>query len=285
LVLKLMKHEHELDRRNLDRHRREALVMDRLTSSPYVANLYGFCGTTVLTEFLGQTLRDLLKESDEDEGRPSLAVGPSRGAGRSPAAPLGRSTPRGRLRLALHAARGVRALHESSVVHADVQEQQFLVGWSSSSESESDPQPRLVLNDFNRCRFLAHRVSGGTNESARKTRCPFRIPSAPGSSRAPEEYAFEDLTEQIDVYSLGNVLHQILTGEDPWGGWSVLEVTNQVQKGIKPVAPPEMLEHPSDVLLQNLTLRAYELDPEVRIRAKELVQQLEWAMSAYFGGE
>jgi serine/threonine protein kinase len=277
-----MKQEHELNARNLDRHRREALVMDRLTSSPYISNLYGYCGTTVLTEFLGETLHQLLKS--EEDRRPSPLIRPSWGIENNRTAALSRSTPQRRLRLALHAARGVQALHENSIVHADVQDQQFLVGWSSSS-SLTEPQPRLVLNDFNRCRFLAYRRSGSTNETTRTTQCPFRIPSAPGSSRAPEEYAFEDLTEQIDVYSLANVLHQILTGEDPWGGWSVLEVTNQVQKGVKPVAPPEMLEHPSDALLQNLTLRAYELDPNVRIHVRELVQQLEWAMNAYFGGE
>jgi serine/threonine protein kinase len=268
LVLKLMKQEHDVDKRNLDRHRREAVAMERLTSSPHVANIFGFCGTTVLMEFLGETLRDILQSEE---------VHPSHSRKRS----LSRSTPRGRLQLALHAARGIDALHDNSIVHADLQDQQFLLARAAYPLGRQEPMTRLVLNDFNRCRFLTYRPSG----NGTRTRCSFRIPSAPGSSRAPEEYAFEELTEQIDVYSLGNVFHQILTGDDPWEGWSVLEISNQVQKGVKPLASPELLEHPSDVLLQNLTLRAYELDPAVRIRAKEIVERLEWAMKNYFGGE
>jgi serine/threonine protein kinase len=268
LVLKLMKQEHEIERRNLDRHRREAVVMERLTSSPYVASIYGHCGTTVMTEFLGATLHTLIKAKDDESVR--------RRWGLDNSTYLLPSTPQGRLQMALHAARGLQALHENSIVHADLQDQQFLL----STHGADGRPPRLVLNDFNRCRFVARRVNGTNN--ATTTTCTFRIPTAPGSSRSPEEYAYEELTEQIDVFSLANVLHQILTGEDPWEGWSALEISNQVQKGVKPMSPPEFLVHPSDKLLQNLTLRAYELDPAVRIRATELVQELEAAMASYF---
>jgi hypothetical protein len=49
LALKTMKGEHEWDHRNLERHRRDALTMERLTSSPYVMSIYGYCGNTVST--------------------------------------------------------------------------------------------------------------------------------------------------------------------------------------------------------------------------------------------
>lgn len=140
LVLKLMKQEHEIDARNLDRHRREAVVMERLTSSPYVASIYGHCGTTVMTEFLGATLHTLIKAKDDDSIR--------RRWGLDNSTYLSPSTPQGRLQMALHAARGLQALHENSIVHADLQDQQFLL-----STHGADGLPRLVLNDFNRCRF------------------------------------------------------------------------------------------------------------------------------------
>jgi hypothetical protein len=47
LALKTMKGEHEWDHRNLERHRRDALTMERLTSSPYITSIYGHCGNTV----------------------------------------------------------------------------------------------------------------------------------------------------------------------------------------------------------------------------------------------
>jgi Protein tyrosine and serine/threonine kinase len=276
IVLKLMKQEHEVDARNLDRHRREAVVMERLTSSPYVASMYGHCGTTVMTEFLGATLHTLIKAEDDEPTR-------LRWGFLDNSTYLSPSTPQGRLQMALHAARGLEALHENSIVHADVQDQQFLL---STTVGAGGKPPRLVLNDFNRCRFLARKVvrngTANATTAAATTACPFRIPTAPGSSRSPEEYAYEELTEQIDVFSLANVLHQILTGQDPWEGWSALEISRQVQRGVKPMSPPELLVHPSDKVLQNLTLRAYELDPAIRIRASELVQELEAAMATFF---
>jgi serine/threonine protein kinase len=48
--------EHDVIPRNLERHRREALTMERLTSSPYVINLYAYCGNSILTEYASQDL-------------------------------------------------------------------------------------------------------------------------------------------------------------------------------------------------------------------------------------
>jgi len=61
VVLKTMKPEHDVIDRNLERHRREAATMSRLTSSPYVADLYAYCGNSILTEFATQ---DLSRELD-----------------------------------------------------------------------------------------------------------------------------------------------------------------------------------------------------------------------------
>ena len=63
-VLKVMKLEHAYDFRNYDRHRRDALVMERLSSSPYIVEIYGYCANSVLTEYVGQTLDDLIYEDD-----------------------------------------------------------------------------------------------------------------------------------------------------------------------------------------------------------------------------
>jgi hypothetical protein len=49
VVIKIMKDEHEVNTRNFDRHRRDALTMERLTWSPHIVDIYGFCGNTVLT--------------------------------------------------------------------------------------------------------------------------------------------------------------------------------------------------------------------------------------------
>jgi hypothetical protein len=49
VVIKIMKDEHDVNTRNFERHRRDALTMERLTSSPHIVDIYAFCGNTVLT--------------------------------------------------------------------------------------------------------------------------------------------------------------------------------------------------------------------------------------------
>jgi len=61
VVLKTMKPEHEVIHRNFERHRREAATMSRLTNSPHVADLFAYCGNSILTEFATQDLSHALK--------------------------------------------------------------------------------------------------------------------------------------------------------------------------------------------------------------------------------
>lgn len=91
-VLKVMKAEHEIDARNFDRHRRDSLVMERLTSSPNVVSAYGFCGNTVLTEYAGITLEDYLYDDVEIYDK------------------YDRNTSRGKIQLALEVMRGVKGM-------------------------------------------------------------------------------------------------------------------------------------------------------------------------------
>ena len=49
-VLKVMKSEHQFDNRNFERHRRDALVMERLSSSHHLVSIYGYCANSVLTQ-------------------------------------------------------------------------------------------------------------------------------------------------------------------------------------------------------------------------------------------
>jgi len=124
-VLKMMKNEHPIDQRNFDRHRRDALVMERLTTSPNVVSIYGFCGNTVLTEYGGMTLDEYLYDDVEIVTK------------------YDRNTAMGKLQLVLEVMKGIEALHEiddGPILHADIQAKQFLF----------DPVTGIKVNDFNR---------------------------------------------------------------------------------------------------------------------------------------
>lgn len=50
-VLKTIRYEHDYEERNYDRHRRDALAMERLSGHPYILNLYAFCGNSGVSEY------------------------------------------------------------------------------------------------------------------------------------------------------------------------------------------------------------------------------------------
>ena len=261
VVLKMMLKKHDTDKRNFDRHRRDALVMERLTSSPNVVDIYGFCGNTVLTEYIPTPLDSILTLEWEEEDNGVVRMHKSKDK-KKRSGPVTRETSKDRLNLALGVAKGIQALHEihgGPIIHADIQARQFLV----------TPDGTVKVNDFNRCRFMAHRESSGEP-------CTVSIPSAPGKARAPEEYEKKPLDEKLDIYSVANVYHGILTGQAPYGDYSTKEVQRMVKRGIKPRIPAIFrLKGTPDEALAELTMKAYELDPSDRPSARELVAKIE----------
>lgn len=258
-VLKVMKGEHSVDARNIDRHRRDALVMERLTGSPNVVDIYGFCGNTVLTEFAPKPLDDLIY------ARPGVNVESSIDG-------VTRRTEEGRLKLAIGTMKGLAAIHEvegGPIVHADIQARQFLITDSGD----------IKINDFNRCRIMAHRHDTGVP-------CKFSIPTSPGKARSPEEYKDASLDEKLDVYSTAHVLYGILTGRKAWYEYSTSETKNYVKQGAIPDIPDECRRPgTTDAVLANLTELAYAVDPSKRLSARQIVIELERARELYRLGQ
>ncbi len=231
VVIKLMKPEHDMDPRNLDRHRRDALTMERLTASPNVVDIYGFCGNTVLTE---QAIIGL--DRRVQQGNLSIHQ---------------------KIRISLDAARGLAALHDLDILHADIQTQQFLV----------DATGTVKINDFNRGRFLPRNASLQI--------CPIQIPSAPGLWRSPEEYTGQSLIQAMDVYSLGNVLHEVLVGKRPFQDLGATHLKRKIQNGVHPEI---ITDNPWASRLAALIQECLEHDVDKRISAFNLVRELEVLM-------
>ena len=254
-VLKIMKSEHSIDQRNFDRHRRDSLVMERLTSSPNVVSIYGFCGNTVLTEHGGMTLDEYLYSDDENENENVNLTENRFGK-------YDRNTPQGKVELALEVMKGVKALHDiedGPIIHADIQSKQFLL----------DPMEGVKINDFNRCRILPKNNSTGEI-------CKLRIPSAPGGNRSPEEYELMKINEKIDIFSTAHVLYGILTGQRPFNNMIRKDMKRNVMKGEKPEISKEFRKPSTvDAALADIVDNAYSFDPEERWSAATIIEKLE----------
>ena len=292
-VLKIMKSEHPYNQRNFQRHRRDALVMERLSGSHHLVAIYGYCSNTVLTQAISHTLDDVIYAEENEKVKTWSPNGGYKAKppleswmGRDESGDLlaTRGTELGRIKLALGVFRGLMDLHEGDgttktewlpIVHADLQSKQYLV------DSQTG---QVYLNDFNRCRFIAKNDRAvnstgreGSNSNSTLESCPLYIPTAPGSARAPEEYNMSPLSEKLDIYSAGNILYGIITGNRPWDNERGKHVKAGIQKGKRPPVNETIrnAEGTVDAELTRLLDRVYEGDPRKRASAREIVHDLE----------
>jgi serine/threonine protein kinase len=149
--------------------------------------------------------------------------------------------PREAIELALQVARGLSFAHENGLVHRDVKPQNVLI----------DGDGRAKVTDFG----IAHAldVDGMTITG-----------TIMGSSNyiAPEQARGEPVDEQSDIYSLGCVLYEMLTGRQPF------EADTPVAVAYKHVheapTPPRSLDPSIPAALEAVALRAMEKDPAAR---------------------
>ena len=75
VALKTLRYQHDYTHRNYDRHRRDAVATDRLTKSPHVLDIWGFCGNSGLYEYgSGGDIRHAIwSHKRKDKSRPPLS--------------------------------------------------------------------------------------------------------------------------------------------------------------------------------------------------------------------
>lgn len=197
IAIKQISYEHEANFEMMEYMRMDALVAERLTSKEKIYDIYGHCGLATLSElFYHGDIYDTViggndgyffveDLDDEDEVDPQNNLSPNQ-----------------KLVLALEMAEGLSELHgyeDSLMIHDDVQLVQFLL---------DKDKTMLKLNDFNRAEFPLW-------DENRKDYCRYLNGRGKGRWRSPEEYNDLPLTEQIDVFSLGNLYFSLLTGLNP----------------------------------------------------------------------
>jgi serine/threonine-protein kinase len=154
--------------------------------------------------------------------------------------------------ITLQTAAAVAAAHEAGIIHRDLKPSNILI-----TQSANAPAVVKVL-DFGIAKLAGDKFD---NEEA----TALTLPGTPmGTPRymAPEQYEGRDLTPAADVYSLGVILYEMLTGMAPFTGATPLEIALKHQN--EPLRLPREIVAaiPEDV--ERVVLHALEKQPEAR---------------------
>jgi WD40 repeat protein len=156
--------------------------------------------------------------------------------------------PKTAVRLMIRVARAVHYAHQRGILHRDIKPANILV------DGRGEPH----VTDFG----LAKRL-----ESNQATTLSEGILGTP-SYLSPEQASGERvLTTSTDVYSLGAVLYELLTGNPPFTGETVWETLRNVRES-EPV-PPRSAHPGTDRDLETVCLKCLEKEPSRRYDSAE----------------
>src|SRR5437016_774097 len=158
---------------------------------------------------------------------------------------------------------GLSAAHRRGIVHRDVKPQNVLVGRGGSIKL-TDFGIASVYKDINAERLTTTGMTLGTVQYY-----------------APERAQGEIVSPAADVYALGIVMYEMLTGHPPFDGDSPVAVAMQHIQDVP--TPPSHVNTNISPALEEIILRCLEKVPEMRFRdGSQLARALESLSDAEF---
>ncbi|MBI3744999.1 MAG: Stk1 family PASTA domain-containing Ser/Thr kinase [Chloroflexi bacterium] len=167
--------------------------------------------------------------------------------------------PRQAARLAAQIARSIAAAHERGFIHRDIKPSNVLVTRDGKAK----------VTDFGIARAVAEAAL-----------------TLPGTTLgsvhyfSPEQARGELATEASDIYSLGIVLYELLTGRRPWEGDSAAAIATARLTG--PVPSPSAVRAGVPPALEAITRKALATDPEQRFESADAMAD---ALDAYLADQ
>lgn len=225
VAVKIMFDRAEVDARAVRRFEREGATLARL-KHPNIVTVYG----TFLTEHVNSIAMELLDGKSlaalMEDGQPSLA----------------------RIKTIMaQVAAALASAHERGIVHCDIKPANIMVL----------PGDRVKLTDFGIARLVRER---GASNSVTTTGMTLGTPLY----MAPEQVEGRPLDGRADIYAVGAVLYQLVTGRPPLEGRDALSLISQ-RAGRSP-EPPERFHAALPHDWSDLILKALANDPAERFQ-------------------
>jgi len=185
--------------------------------------------------------------SESEDGLPFFSMKFAAGGSLREAGPSLRNQPRKCVQLMAKVARATEYAHGRGILHRDLKPANILL----------DDRGEALVSDFG----LAKAVEG--NSDLTKSLTTFGTPGYLAPEQA--EGVSAKLTPAADVYSLGAILFDLLTGRPPFAGENALAVIRQAAE--TPAPKLRSIAHSYDRDLETICARCLERDPKARYQS------------------
>jgi hypothetical protein len=196
-------------------------------------------------------------EVGEFEGRPFFSLEFCEGGGLDRLLRDGPTSPTAAAELVQQLARGMHHAHQAGIVHRDLKPANILF---QKDEERSALVPKIT--DFGLAKRLGDMAQTRSGD----------VMGTP-NYMAPEQASgrTKDVGPEADVYALGAILYECLTGRPPFQGESVIEVLKQVVE-VEPIPPRRRrTDTPRD--LEAICLMCLSKDPKDRYPSAEALAE------------
>ncbi len=201
----------------------------------------------------------------EADGRPYLVMdlieGPSL---KDIVQEQGRLAPREAAQLCLQLANALAYAHRHAILHRDLKPANILL----------DPEGAPIITDFGLAKEVKAPEEHGLTHSGQIMGTPAYMPPEQADGR------LEAVDRRADIYSLGATLYELLTGQPPFSGPTVMNILHAVLTH-EPQAPRKLAPH-LDADLETICLKCLEKEPGARY---DSAQRLADDLQRYLAGE